>query len=446
MSPRGRIPFYSDLEYNYHLVKQSKTLTMKRHIMLFLLWLGYSSSFAQVNTPNYTTDSQPITTSGISLPQLITTDLNRSELQFRMNLSEGLEHPHLSANYQKFISDKKKQFFINAGIRAVHSFSNSKNDDRDFYTLHNMSFNLGADLKLFNANNYFIEFGTKNRISKLGDLTNFNFLSTSNSVTLGLGKGRIDFVNDAAATITIIEQLSKYGVLNRELTENEYSLLTEKIRSLKNRRRFVNRSYPLTEVEEIQDLLYSLGVIVEGINVTAIINDAYRFEPMFNRTTGKQFKISASGSYSHSNFISELSNKGITASLSYMIHSPISTKWQYNKGIKAYAMTSKSSIDNPNFSDNRINRAGISINNEIHYLVDSRMRFGIISNIGYDFVDKLHSYDPFSHPYRDNEGFYLNARTQFEYQMTRTMSTTFGFNIEITPNYTFSELSLGLNF
>ena len=66
---------------------------MKRILLLTVAWLALESSFAQKTTSQINQDSQPITKTGIQLPQLITTDLNRSTLQYHVNLSQGLKNP-----------------------------------------------------------------------------------------------------------------------------------------------------------------------------------------------------------------------------------------------------------------------------------------------------------------------------------------------------------------
>jgi len=414
--------------------------------MLFFLWLGYISSFAQVNKPNYTTDSQPITTTGISLPQLITTDLNRSELQFGVNLSNGFNQPNFTVNFKKLISDKNKQLTITSSAQMNHSLSFSRLDRQSFYNLNSLSLNLGADLKLFNKNNYFIQIATQNRITKYGGFKEFDFISTNNSITLGIGKGRIDFVNDGAAAISIVEKLSEYGILKRDLSNEEYVLLTQRVRELKKRRKFVNRSFPLTESEEIQDLLMTFGLLNEDEDVTAIINDAYKFEPMLDRTVGSQFKIAATGSYSDSNLSHSYGNIELSASLSYMIHSPINSKWQYNKGIIGYISTSEHSLEDPTISEDRLEKASIGIKNDLHYLVDTRTRLSFLSEVGYLFMNKILILDPLGTQLYDDKGFYLNTRTEIEYQISRIMSTTFGLNLRFAPKNTYTGLSLGLNF
>lgn len=419
---------------------------MKKLLMLFFLWLGCNSIFAQVNKSNYASDSQSITTNGITLPQLITTDINRSELQFGVNLSQGLEQPDISARFKKFVSDKNKQFTITSGVYVHHSLSFNQNDNRDFYRLNGLTASLGADLKLFSAQNYFIQIGTQNSLSKYGGFSEFDYFQTRNSLTLGFGKGRIDFVSDGAAAISIVEKLSEYSVLKRDLSQEEYGLLAQKVTDLKNRRKFANRSYPLTESEEIQDLLLTFGLLSEDVDVTAIINDAYKFEPMLDRTTGSQFSFSATGIYSSSNLLYGFSHTGLNASLSYIIHSPINSRWQYNKGIAGFITLDNREIDDPFYIDNKLKKAGIGVKNDLHYLVDTRTRLSFLSDIGYNFVNKVPSFYLDENPLHDAKGFYLNMRTEIEYQISRTMSTTFGLNLRFAPKNTYTGLSLGLNF
>ncbi len=419
---------------------------MKKLLILLFIWLSCHSIFAQNNSTRSIKDSQSITTTGTILPQLITTNINRSNLQFGVDLSRGLESPNLSVNFQKFISDEKKQLTITGGTNLSHSFSFRSNDNFDFYAINNISLNLGADLKLFNDKNYFVQFGTQNSVGKQGGISDFDHINTRNSLTLAIGKGRIDFVSDGAAALVITEKLTAYGLLQRDLSEKEYSLLVQKINTLKNRRKYVNRSYPLTEAEEIQDFLITLGAVDQKVDITAIINDAYKYEPMIDRTTGSQFRIAVEGSYFHSNFFSALNSKILSGTLSYHIHSAINSDWQYNKGISGYIVALESNFDDPAFFGNKIRTVGIGFDNDIHYLIDNRIRLSFLTTIGYNFINSLNSFDPTGNPYYENDGFYLRARTELDFQISRTMSATFGINLNISLNNIFTGLNLGLNF
>ncbi len=413
--------------------------------MLLLAWLACQSILAQNNTTNTQENSSPITT-GISLPQLITTNINRSNLQYGLNFSNRLEHSNLSLNFKKIKSDDSKQLTITGGFHLNQSFSFSRNDNTDFYSINHTSFHLGANLKLFNKNNYFIEFGTQNRISKPGGIFEFDFINTNNAITLAIGKGRVDFVNDGAAALAITEKLSKYSILNRELTENEYALLVQKINDLKNRRKYVNRSYPLTEIEEIQDLLMSFGVISNERDVTAIIDDAYRYEPMIDRTTGSQFRIAVEGSYSYSNSFIDQNIKGLNTSMSYMLHSAINSKWQYNKGVSGYMVVSETRFSDPNFRNYKIRNTGLALHNDFHYLLDNKIRLSFLTNVGYNLINRVDTFDPIGNPYFENDGYFIKARTEVEFQISRTMSAIFGTYLDKTPEFTFTGLSFGLKF
>lgn len=414
-------------------------------MLLFILaFLISQSSYSQNETADLNS-APPITTTGISLPQLITTDLNRSNLQFGINLTDGLYHPHLSTNYEKFISDNNSQFSITGGLQLRHRFS-FETDAEDFYTFQSAIANFGADLKFFNANDYYIQVATDNSINKFGGISDFNTINTYNSISLGIGKGRVNYSDDGAAIIAIIDKLKKYGFIKREVTEKEYLTLVEKIRVLKNRRKFVNRSYPLTEVEEIQDELSTLGLIEEGINITEIINDVYRFEPLIDRRVGSQFGIVATASFVHSDFVNGYNTYSITTKIGYDRYVPINSKLQFNQGVSGYIAASKFKNEDQNFDEDRFSRLGVQINNEFHYLVDTRMRISAFGRVGHDFVHKLYLNNSLGDPYFDLEGFFLNLGGELRYQITRTTSATVGINLNITPRYNSSGIHFGLNF
>jgi hypothetical protein len=419
---------------------------MKKTMLFILAWLLCEASYSQNKTTNLDFDSQPITTKGISLPQLITKNLNRSNLQFKLNLSEGLKRPDLSVNFKQFISDSKKQFTLSGGTGISHTLSFTKNDNRDFYLMNGINAHLGADLKLFNKKDYFLQIGTQNSINKIGDLTDFDFINTYNSVTVGFGKGRINFSNDGAAAIAITDKLSQYGLLTRNITDDEYLQLTNLIQNLKNRRKFVNRSYPFSEAEEIQALLESFGLLKEGIDALEVLDNVYRIEPIFDRTTGSQFKISATGSYVSSNLISRYDHFGLAADISYEIHTPINNRWQHNKKISGYASLNNQDSFEPPFQNDLLDRVGINLSNELHYQVDTRIRYSVTNTIGYDFVNNYYLNLPIQDLLYDRSGLYIKTGLELQYQISRTMSTTFGIDVNLGQGNNYTGLKLGLNF
>ena len=46
----------------------------------------------------------------------------------------------------------------------------------------------------------------------------------------------------------------------------------------------------------------------------------------------------------HSKFFTTLNIKGLSGSISYMNHTPINAKWQYNKGIEGYIAISETNF------------------------------------------------------------------------------------------------------
>ena len=151
---------------------------MKRILMVLSAWLVFNSSNAQSSIQQFNTVPPPITKTGIQLPQLITIDLNRSTLQFKIDLSQNITNPNLQVDFHKLMSDSRKQFTLSGGAKIDHSLNFRPNDFQDFYTLNGMSSNLGADLKLFNGNDYFIQIGTNNFVNKLGGLMDTDFINT----------------------------------------------------------------------------------------------------------------------------------------------------------------------------------------------------------------------------------------------------------------------------
>jgi len=417
---------------------------MKNTSMLLWLLLYCGAMLAQNTTPSNDTSASADDKKSM-LPQLITIDLNRNDLQFGLDLSEGLNTPNLSARIERFTSNENRQIRLFARSDLNHRLSFNNNDFFDFYTLHNLGIQLGAEATFFNENNLFFHAASNNFITQFRGFTE-NPIGVSNLITLGFGKGRIDFVDDGSVALRITEKLEKYKLLMRPLTEEEHKQLMQKIQTLKNRRRFVNRSYPLTELEEVQDFYVTIGAVDEAIDITAIIDDVYRYEPMIARTTGKQFKVDFSGSHFGGTDFFLGSTFGFNTAISYQIHSPISTSWQYDRGIRTFLDIADDLAPTVGLEEGTLRTIGIAINNDIHYLLDSRIRLSLRSDAGYNFINSPNLISITDIDETRNEGLYIYTATSLEYQISRLISMTMGISIQLGNGFLGTAFRAGLNF
>ena len=308
-------------------------------------------------------------------------------------------------------------------------------------------FSLGMDFKLFDQKQRFFQIAAQSNITNQDEFGVFGFDLNFKSVTLGIGVGRINYVNDAVAALNIIEKLKKLNVITRELTENEYQSLVQRINALKNRRRFANRSYPLTEVEEIHDLLHMFGVLNESINTLDIIDEAYKFEPIIDRTTGSQFRISATGSEHSIDYMFNLKLRRITTEVSYELHKPISLNWQYKGKIAAFLSAYKLNTTLPSDFENGLIHGGFYMDNELHYLVDTRQKLSLNTTFGFNdmtFTDLAFLLE--RNQLVDYKYLHFSVGADYEYQISRTSSINFGLNLSLSQDTNFTTVNMGIKF
>ena len=84
------------------------------------------------------------------------------------------------------------------------------------------------------------------------------------SVSLRVGKGRIERVEDARQAIYILENLAKRRVLSRELTGEEIDAFARVISAVKNKRFFDARLRLIDEVTAVDSFLVASGALASG--------------------------------------------------------------------------------------------------------------------------------------------------------------------------------------
>lgn len=415
---------------------------MKRPLLLLLGWLYLCPLSGQEVAPKHI----PKFANGLTLPQLITTKIDQTTLHYQADYESIESRRNIGVYFNKFMSDDRSQFYFWSNALLGIQSDISREGGIDHPSSFQSSATIGANLKFFNSKSYFLELGTTNAVYRRGKLFENNGLILQNSLEFALGKGRINYINDGIVALAIIDKLKHYHLLIRDLYEEEYLEFTKLIRNLKNRRRLVNRSFPLTEVEEIQDYLVSIDVIEADRDITNIINQAYKFDPILARTSGSQFRIAISGQNSYSNVVGYSNRLGLETSISYIIHSAINTQWQYNKGISGYLVVLDSSEDDLLCTESGLQRAGIGMENNFHYILDNQIKISLLTTTGLDLINRAYNDAYLCNPYIKNEGLYLKTSTEIEYQITRTLSTSIGVNLYLQPDNTFTGISFGLKF
>jgi hypothetical protein len=166
-------------------------------------------------------------------------------------------------------------------------------------------------------------------------------------ITLGIGKGRIEFVQDAQMAIFILEDLQRQGLLQRAADAETYNEFDRLITDINNRRVFDFRRRRIYELTRIDSFLREKSLVTTpDIRSFVTINDNWSlaFNPLRNSGTIYFIKLKPSVQWSNDNRESndpstfwEMAIDGRSVGLSPVIgfetYKPTSLKWQRNAGV-----------------------------------------------------------------------------------------------------------------
>ncbi|HMQ47999.1 MAG TPA: hypothetical protein PKA00_11445 [Saprospiraceae bacterium] len=113
------------------------------------------------------------------------------------------------------------------------------------------------------------------------------------SADVFLGKGRIEFAEDALLSTWIFEDLLEAGVISQASSE-EIESLARVITSTIGRRVFDNRRLRIFELKQLNDFFVGNG-LKESFDLFAVLNDNWGFAQRLTLPTGTQFRYGVSG-------------------------------------------------------------------------------------------------------------------------------------------------------
>jgi len=104
------------------------------------------------------------------------------------------------------------------------------------------------------------------------------FLSGKNVLTLGLGKGRVELVQDAQMGMYILQDLADQNLLSRKPTAEEGNAFAQLITDINNRRVFDSRRRRIYELSRIDSFLKNSGLAMQtDIRHFTTVNDNWAF-------------------------------------------------------------------------------------------------------------------------------------------------------------------------
>jgi hypothetical protein len=125
-------------------------------------------------------------------------------------------------------------------------------------------------------------------------------LISSAHLSIGVGRGRLEYVTDAAQAMFMLQDLQKKGCLTREPNENDILVLSRTLTQMRNFRFFDSRMKMIRQLERIDSSLQSLGLIHKvDVKYFSTINDNWFFARTDIRYSGQQWAARIYANYSN---------------------------------------------------------------------------------------------------------------------------------------------------
>lgn len=249
-------------------------------------------------------------------------------------------------------------------LRNAQAGLNWNRSDR-FYRKSLWFFEVGNDLSLQHSG---------------GSSTDTNYYSKyrnrqlKNTVTIGLGKGRVERVQDAQMALFILNDLSKQGLLRNGFTSGQAYALSTLITDINNRRVFDFRRRRIYELTRLDSFLQASGLTGKtDIRHFTTLNDNWAFAINPFRLSGANWyvRLQPQAGYVRSN--SSLGKTTVTdrgkSEGQFVSISPVagyeryvakSLKWQHNHGVSLSYRNGRSWLDNTYTQNGISNGSSIS--------------------------------------------------------------------------------------
>jgi hypothetical protein len=248
--------------------------------------------------------------SGFDLSKYKLPDIKLSRLDLNINMD------HLKDNYSYDITSIPKSKSVSNTLNGTlnldyYHFRNTERYQGNFEiifniepSLYNMDYNgiktknnstdgslsFYSTNRFFNKNQYFIEADPKIILSsgttrKYHDYSttqsekdNSDDFTTTVSLPVSVGHGRIEPIEDARLAVYILEELNKAGRISALPSENVVLAMARVISRIKNKRFFDTRIRKITELQVIDSFLVANNVISShDINYFAVLNDNWDY-------------------------------------------------------------------------------------------------------------------------------------------------------------------------
>ena len=378
-------------------------------------------------------------------------------------------------NTRKLVS----QFKVNGSFQGQSSGRGKLNDINNSFlgTQSTTNLNTGYDVRFYNPKKLFLSLGIHGGIGEDGNMNHF----TTNSVktkagnqnfdggfggSIGVGFGRIESVEDARQAIYLLDELSKKGVLTRQLSDDEIFRFAQQISRVKNKRFLDARLHLIDEITSVDSFFVSNHLLTKSdASYFTTLYDYWQYGALNSRKSGHEFAINLSPALILSSDNS-LSIDSLTwahgyfnyfrreLSITYNYEKPVSLNWQHSANVslnynstlydrKTLAQANYPSTNSKYTSDNAYLRGSYYIsyypNTRTNYSVGLTQFFYFMSYE--DMIGSTTSPDIL----QSSTLFNLNASYYFSPQFRLSGSAGIGCNFQSSNDYKFSGLNGGIS-
>jgi hypothetical protein len=227
---------------------------------------------------------------------------------------------NLLLDYYKIVNSEKLQ--QEWGINLSENPSSSKekynyagNSSHQFSTVGNaIGLTIQNSSRLYRKNLTFLEVGfygslsnyyskTKNDYAwdySSNNETNLKETYITGKLDLRIGKGRIEYIEDARLAIYILDDLNKHGRLSRTPTNEEILAFSKIITQLKNKRFFDTRLRKIEEITKVDSFMQANNLITKpDAAYFTTVTDNWDNASGPARTSGLRYSIGISPSYKY---------------------------------------------------------------------------------------------------------------------------------------------------
>jgi hypothetical protein len=349
------------LGYNSNLLMKSKLLPL---LLLFSCYAFAQDSSFQLKDYKYRTPGFKALQLSLNLSGNF---VESKQIGNEVFTSTNLQLTPSTLSFAKLISTDKRLHQSSISWHPAFYFS-SDDPNNEEHIYNNFQSNLiwERNDRFYKNNLWFFEIGNslqnsflqqKNRISS--STIYKQDLLLKNTSTFGIGKGRVEWVQDAQMALYILNDLAAQSLLSTEVTREHANEFAQLITDINNKRVFDFRKRRIYELSRIDSFLQSTGLVQKtDIRHFTTVNDNWSlaFNPFRLSGANWYFRIKPGIGYSQNHdkqfsdvsiYRQEKNNLFLTISpeLGYQKYIPASLKWQHNMGVSVSYLGTRNNED-----------------------------------------------------------------------------------------------------